>query len=141
MPYYSLQPAAPGELGDRVAMDTSVHPPRVTHAHLHLDGWLSDDLIEAYPCYFVSETLAVALQNSELDHYDLRDVEVTVSEDAPDNERASIPGIRWLVITGTAGVDDLGTTPVGQLVASDYGLSVLQQGNLDHCDVENYPAD
>ncbi|EHR53410.1 hypothetical protein SacmaDRAFT_5250 [Saccharomonospora marina XMU15] len=141
MPYYSLEPAAPGELGERVVMDTSVHPPRVTHAHLHLDGWLSDDLIEAYPCYFVSETLAASLQESELDQYELRDVEVTISEDAPDDERATIPGIRWLFVTGTAGVDDLGTTVVGQLVVSDRGLAVLQQGNLDHCDIEDYTAD
>ncbi|TWH20741.1 hypothetical protein JD82_02588 [Prauserella rugosa] len=119
-------------------MDASVHPPRVTHAHLHLDGWLNDDLIEAYPCYFVSEALAAAIQNSDLGGYELRDVEVTVSEDAPDSERAVIPGIRWLVVRGTAGVDDLGVTAIGQLVVSDRGLAVLQQGNLDHCDVEDY---
>ncbi|MCR3721192.1 hypothetical protein LY15_003179 [Prauserella flava] len=141
MPYYSLEPAAPGELGDHVVMDTSVHPPRVTHAHLHLDGWLGDDLIESYPCYFISETLAATIENSELDHYELRDVEVTVSEDAPDDERAAIPGIRWLFVTGTAGVNDLGTTAIGQLVVSDRGLAALQQGNLENCDIEDYDAD
>lgn len=138
MAYYKLRPAAPGELGDRVVMDTSVHPPRVQHAHLHLDGWLGDDLVESYPCYFVSDKLAAAVEASHLGDYELRDVEVTLSEDIPDDERDSVPPIRWLFVTGAAGVDDLGVTSTGRLVVSDRGLEALRQGNLDNCDVDEF---
>ncbi|GAA1214051.1 hypothetical protein GCM10009675_40000 [Prauserella alba] len=120
-------------------MDPSVHPPRVEHAHLELDGWLGDELIERYPCLFVTDDLAATLSTSTLGRYRLHTAEVTtVDEDLRDDERAAIRPLRWFVVTGTAGEDDIGLTATGRLVVSDRALTLLQQHNIDHCDILEY---
>lgn len=141
MTHYKLRPAAPGELGDNVVMDPSVHPPRIDHAHLEIDSWFGDELIESYPCLFISDDLAKTLESSRLGHYELRSVEVSLSEDLPDEERASVPHLHWLVLTGQAGQDDIGATSTGRMVVSDQALEILRQHNIDHCDVIEYAGE
>jgi hypothetical protein len=41
-------------------------------------------------------------------------------------------------VTGTAGRDDVGTTPTGQLVVSDQALALLREFNINNCDVEPF---
>ncbi|MEV4644837.1 hypothetical protein [Saccharopolyspora sp. NPDC049357] len=49
--------------------------------------------------------------------------------------------VRWLVVTGTAGRDDVGLTPRGRLIVSDAALALFRQGDLGRCDIEEYDPD
>lgn len=53
-------------------------------------------------------------------------------------ERHGLSEFPWLVVTGTAGRDDLGLTPRGRLIVSETALEHFRQGNLGRCDIEEY---
>lgn len=141
MPFYELQPNPVGEHGENLALDESVHPPRVTHLHIEIDNWVGDDLAESYPCYVVTEGLAQALNNAGIGAYQLREAEATVADEGReliDELGLSEPKFQWLDVSGTAGEDDIGTTAGARLVVSDRALELLRQFRLDRCDVEEY---
>lgn len=141
MPFYELQPDPVGEHGENLALDESVHPPRVTHLHIEIDNWVGDDLAESYPCYVVTEGLAQALNNAGIGAYQLREAEVTMADEGReliDELGLSEPKFQWLDVSGTACEDDIGTTAGARLVVSDRALELLRQFRLDRCDVEEY---
>lgn len=136
MAYFVLEPEVAGELGPNTVMDTSVHPPLVSRLHYEVTGWLGDDLLETFPCFVVTDRLAKALATSGLQAFELRDLELSITPEAQEfNGDREWPGFRWLVVTGRAGVDDLGVTPKAQLVVSDKALELLRSFSMDNCDV------
>jgi len=142
MDYFALEPEVAGELGEHTEMDTSVHPPLVTRLHYEIGyGWGGDELLESFPCYIVTETLANRLTNAGLTGFQLLDVEVTFDEDAAEEHAGeAVPRFRWLVVTGRPGTEDLGITDKAQIVVSAKALDVLRTGRLDRCDVEQFAA-
>lgn len=138
MNYYILDPEVAGGLGKHTGMDNSVHPPIVTKLHYEFDGWLGDDLLQTFPCYIVTEKMGNALTQANLTGFKLAKVEVSQSDIFHDQHPdTTLPKFRWLQITGTAGVDDFGLTPL-QLVLSQKALDVLNQGNITNCEVAVY---
>ena len=143
MDYYALAPEVAGALGERTVMDSSVHPPLVARLHYEIDyGWLGDELLEAFPCYIVSDTIAANLAESGLGAFELHDADVTLTPEAQEDRAGEpVPLFRWLRVSGIAGRDDLGVTGGGRLVVSERTLALLRTGVLDHCDADPYLAD
>ncbi|MCA1194496.1 MULTISPECIES: hypothetical protein [unclassified Saccharopolyspora] len=142
MAFHKIRGNAAGDLGENVVLDTSVHPPGVEHLHFAIDAWAGADLIGRFPVLLVTRRLADALESSGLAAFELRDAEITFEPEA-DEVRAeqgidAFPEFQWLVVTGTAGQDDLGVTELARLVVSDRALDVLRQFNLEGCKIENY---
>ncbi|WP_231570837.1 hypothetical protein [Vibrio jasicida] len=65
MSQYLIEPEVPGGFGKNTLGRFDVHPPIVEKLHLEFDGWQGDDLLEAFPCFLVSEHLATALVASK----------------------------------------------------------------------------
>ena len=79
MPYV-LQPLVGGELGQDVEFDHSTHPPGIDRVQYVLDYPTSEDLMESFPAYIVSETLADQLVAAGLRGFTLAEAEVLPSE-------------------------------------------------------------
>lgn len=140
MHYFVLSPEVAGGLGKNTLMSTVEHPPSVSRLHYELDGWLGDDLLESFPCFVVTSRLAHSLRHAGLSGVDLREVEITTSEQFrelyPDRR---IPVFAWLHIVGKSGRDDFGADAEGRLVVSERALRLLENFTLDNCDVSEYP--
>ncbi|WP_144300382.1 hypothetical protein [Stackebrandtia nassauensis] len=140
MMYHLLKPEVPGEFGDNIDLDTSVHPPRVSVFHLSITDWLGDELLESFPCFAVTTALADKLTDAELTGFALADMEVTMSEEAYElmGDDAETPQLKWLQITGRPGHDDFGQTAKAHLVVSDRALETLRTHTLEHCVIQSW---
>jgi len=79
MPFV-IEPEVPGGLGEKCRIDSSVHPPHVSYLHVHLEGWLGDDLLEVFPCFIVTELLRRAFEDARVNGISFEDVMITRSE-------------------------------------------------------------
>jgi hypothetical protein len=126
---YILEPEVSGQLGEKTVIDTSVHPPIVTHLHFVFYGWLGDDLIECFPVFLITERLKLKLVEANLTGYQVKDCEVEVSDEfillQPD---VTLPGFYWFVVNGKDH-DDF-TISKNKLRISDQAYSILNQFNL-----------
>jgi hypothetical protein len=114
-------------------MDSSVHPPKVTHLHHRFEGWLGDDLLETFPCFLVSSALARALEEARLVGFSLDKVEVSVSPEFLElSPGRTLPEFRWLKISGKGPNDDFGLTQDFRLEVSGWALDVLKKFNIAH---------
>jgi hypothetical protein len=77
--FYILEPEVPGGVGPNTRMDTGVHPPRVSHLHYVFEGWLGDELVESFPCWMVTESLAARIADAKLYCGELCDAEATAA--------------------------------------------------------------
>tara|TARA_R110002094_G_scaffold117289_5_gene112950 strand:+ start:1305 stop:1730 length:426 start_codon:yes stop_codon:yes gene_type:complete len=136
MAFYSLEPEVAGEWGDETVADVSVHPPRVQRLHYQFDGWLGDALLESFPCYIVSNELGASLLASGLTGFQLEDC--TVSKSSQFDELypgRQLPVFKWLRVSGTPGQDDFGISSDNELVVSMAAKSVLEEHQVEHCEV------
>jgi hypothetical protein len=123
-----LSPEVAGELGDATELDSSVHPPKVYRFHHRFEGWLGDELLEAFPCFLVSSDLAKALEEKGLVGFSLGEVEVSVSPEFQSlHPGLTLPEFRWLKITGENRNADFRLTPDFRLEVSSRALSVLRK--------------
>jgi hypothetical protein len=133
-----VSPEVAGELGENTVMDSSVHPPRVSRLHYRFEGWLGDDLLEAFPCFLVSSALAKALEEAKLLGFSLDDVEVSVSPEFQERSRGrALPEFRWLKITGQSRDADFWLTPDFRLEVSGEALATLTKFDLSHATIES----
>ena len=86
MPYV-LQPLVGGELGQDVEFDHATHPPVIDRVQYVLDYPTSEDLMESFPAYIVSEALAERLVAAGLRGFTLAEAEV-------------LPGDNYLALYG-----------------------------------------
>ena len=141
MTFISLEPEVPGELGSETQLDAATHPPVVERLHLDLTNWLGDELVECFPCFAVSRRLADALQHSGLSGFSLTTMKTTVNPDQQElNPVQDHPDFQRLMVSGQAGIDDLGLDPSFVLVASPRMFLLLQEFSLKHCDREPWGA-
>ena len=132
-----LSPEVAGELGDNTVMDSSVHPPKVFRLHHHFEGWLGDDLLEAFPCFLVSSTLAAALVEARLVGFNLDDAEVSMSPEFNELYPGRIlPEFRWLKITSEERHADFRLTRDFRLEISSRALEVLRKFNINNAVIE-----
>jgi hypothetical protein len=139
MSYFVLEPEIAGGWGERTVADTSVFPPEVSSLHYRFDGWLGDELLEAFPCFVVTERLATRLRRSGFTGFRLQAVEITTSEefDALYPDRA-LPLFKWLRPVGKAGADDFGLSATHRLVVSARALAMLRKFRFRECEVAEF---
>lgn len=134
---WRVSPEVAGELGENILMDSSVHPPRVSHLHYRFEGWLGDDLLQTFPCFLASASLAEALENMGLVGIEVEQAEVSLSPEFkelyPD---LSMPDFCWLKITGKNRDADFWITPDFELEISDRALNVLRKFSVAHAEIE-----
>jgi hypothetical protein len=125
--FFSLEPEVAGGLGPHTVMDRRVHPPVVSKLHYEFDGWPSDEIVESFPCFLVTESLMARLQAEELTGMETAEVEVSISEQFRDSHSGTkLPPFAWLKVVGVAGRDDFGMGPDFRLVVSAAALRVIQ---------------
>jgi hypothetical protein len=131
--WWVVVPEVAGELGEHTVLDTSVHPPRVARFHHRFEGWLGDDLLEAFPCFLVTSDLAKVLEEARLVGFSLDTVEVSVSPEFLELfPGRPMPEFRWLKITGENRNADFRLTPDFRLEVSSRALEVLKKHKLAH---------
>jgi len=135
--YFYIEPEVSGGIGDNAIVDTSVHPPRVLKLHYQFDGWLGDDLLETFPCYIVSSSLAKEIELAQLTGFVLDDVEISKSKQFEElYPKKELPIFYWLKVIGTAGKDDFGISEDYRLIVSSKAINTLQKGKIEMADLE-----
>jgi hypothetical protein len=135
MAYWIIEPEVAGGLGKGTKMNSSVHPPIVSHLHYEFDDWLGDDLVESFPCFIVTDRLGRALEKSDLTGWRLKKVLVTTSAEFRELHPAlKLPEFHWLVVEGAPG-SDFWVDANNQLELTDRAWEFLQQFNVRHASV------
>lgn len=136
MKYFILDPEVPGGLGPNTLMDRSVHPPIITKLHFEMDGWMGDDIVQSFPCYLATERLKARMEEIKASGLTFAHAEITASDTFEVlNPARKLPMLFWMKISGEPGADDLGLTPDARLVASKRVLDVMNELQLNHCEV------
>lgn len=134
---WRVSPEVAGELGENTLMDSSVHPPRVSHLHYRFEGWLGDDLLQAFPCFLASASLAKMLEGAGLVGIEVAQAEVSLSPEFKElYPGRSVPDFHWLKITGKNRDADFWLTPDFELEVSDRALNVLRKFSVAHAVIE-----
>ena len=138
MTFFKLDPEVAGGWGHNTeCVRTPGKPLVVKKLHYAFDGWLGDELLESSPCFIVTDRLAEAIRGHDVTGYELRDVEVSTSEQFRElYPNRQLPRFKWLHIMGLVGVDDFGVACDGRLVVSDKALAVLRTQQLRNCAIE-----
>lgn len=139
MHYFYIEPEVAGGLGDSTVLDSSVHPPVVEHLEYCFDEWQGDALLESFPCFIATESLAAQLMSSPLSGFQFEQVTITKSPVFKElYSNHSLPAFVWLQLTGQAGKNDFGLATDGRLVVSANALKVLMASGIGHSSVENF---
>ena len=133
--FYIIEPEIAGVLGESTSLDTSTHPPVVTNLEFIIDSWLGDSIIESFPCFLVTKTLASNISDIGVTGYEFDSANVVVSEDYVDHR---VPEFVWLKVNGKGGVDDFGLTEDLRLIVSQAVMDILNINGLDHAEIERY---
>jgi len=142
MTFLRLTPDVPGELGERTRLDPSVHPPRVDTFHFDVSNWFGDDLVECFPCFAVTPTLAATLESAHLSGYSIGEMVTTENSDQRElHATRRAPTFRRLVISGIAGRDDAGIDAAHDLIVSARMWALLQRFNVSRCDAAPWSVD
>jgi hypothetical protein len=130
---YSIDPQVAGELGEGTVMDSSVHPPAVSRVEFILDYPETDDLIQSFPIYLLSDELADRVVQSGLAGIRLEDVDVRPSEEflAAFGE-APHRNYRWLQLENSEGADAWISDAL-ELCISDRMMRILEEATLSDC--------
>ncbi|HEX8251144.1 MAG TPA: hypothetical protein VF599_23420 [Pyrinomonadaceae bacterium] len=122
----------------------------VTKLEYVFDDWLGDDLLESFPCFIVTETLAEKLKNNSLSGLKFSDVLISVSELFEDingvETFSGLPAFVRLEPQGKASFDveykildwsgdDFCLGDKADLIVTEKALGILKEGSLDQCDI------
>jgi hypothetical protein len=124
--------------------------PVVTKLEYVFDDWLGDDLLESFPCFIVTETLADKLQQNALTGLKFSDVLISASELFEDINGADgfskLPHFVRLEPQGRVAFDseyevlnwtgdDICLGERAELIVTEKALDVLKQSNINQCDI------
>ncbi|PQO27692.1 hypothetical protein [Blastopirellula marina] len=136
-----FEPEFAGPLGPRTIMNPSVHPPQVSSLHIEFDleAWQGDELLEAYPCFLVTENLRRVIERAATGRFEfdtLRETRVAPSRKL--KPFRPLPKLWWIKVTGQAGQDDIGLSANHCLVVDEHVVfEMKRQCQLNHCNI--YP--
>ena len=137
--FYCLEPEVSGHIGDSAIIDYSVHPPIVSQLHYEFDGWLGDDLIEAFPCYLVSQRLKEALDASNFTGFKFDEVKISKSSEFLElYQERCLPKFYWFKIIGIIDKDDVSLSKNYQLIVSQKFLDFLKKYQIKNADIEEF---
>jgi hypothetical protein len=138
--WFVLEPEVAGGWGENTVADMRTHPPIVSVLHYRFDGWLGDELVEAFPSFIVTRRVAQALLEAQLTGLTLAQLHQSTSTTFDELQPGrALPEFEWLQVAGSAGEDDIGLSSDHRLVVSARALSVLRTAQLGHCEVEPWP--
>lgn len=129
---FVIDPQVAGELGEGTEMDSSVHPPVVSHLEYVLDYPGTDDLIQSFPVYLASVELRASLEAAGVRGIEWRDAVVSRGDFYEDYPPADPINYRWL-IPGVPG-DDCWIENL-ELVVSDRMMDVLRLARINDCEI------
>lgn len=149
---YLLEPEVAGELGEGTSYQNFENVrakgerPIVDKLHYHFTGWLGDELLEATPCFIVTEDLALEFEKNNISGYRFEDVCISSSDEFyemyPDRK---LPKFKRLVPTGSIYVEkgtfrdwtgeDICISQGAYLVVSEKALEILQSRKFANCDI------
>ncbi len=148
MRYYKLEPEVPGQLDRNTIMEPpseNHYLPHVERLHVRIEGWLGDDLLEIFPCYFITGALKETLEVSALSGFEIADMEVLLDAQLQMFPQMAaswpLPQFHWLKITGSATHEDFGLTPSNapiSLVVSEGALNLLNSFAIGDCGILEY---
>lgn len=140
--YFVLEPEVAGHLSDECITESLGEYNRITEMHYVMDGRPSDDLLESYPYFVVTDRVRDQLLGAHLSGCEFGHAQISTSEFFDDMySNVTLPPFSWLKVTGQAGVDDFGIAKDRRLVVFERALAVMQQaGQLSDCLIEPYVA-
>ena len=133
MPYYKLQPEVPGELHRQTTLDRSTRPPKAINLKVLFLGWMGDDLLDIFPCFFVTDQLKVCIEINGLTGCSFETFELEIGEDAP--PETSNTKFWRMVPSLWEQLADIRVNPKGYLVVSELALLVINKHKIECCDV------
>ncbi|WP_409343988.1 hypothetical protein [Paenibacillus sp. MBLB4367] len=149
MRLFILKPEVAGGFGDdSVIIRENGIIKEITHLHYEFEGWLGDDLLKG-PGIIVTRALADAMVNSDLNGYNLKDVQVSSTdmfkEMYPGRE---LPEFRWLVPLGEIDVDTVNRTKIVgwsghdiclikkvRFAVSEKALELFKKFKIEQCEI------
>lgn len=139
MSYTYLEPEVAGSLGKDTQMDASIHPPLVKKLHYEFDGWLGDDILEAFPCFIVTAKLRTGIENNRLTGVSFLELKATTSDTFKElHPNKKLAPFYWMKINGQAGIEDFGLAKDYRLVVSAKAFALLTQFKINEADLEKF---
>jgi hypothetical protein len=149
---YMLEPEVAGELGEKTEFQNyddvrlKGERPIVTKLNYSFTGWLGDELLEATPCFIVTEALAKAIEKNSLSGYRFEKVLISFSDEFkeiyPDKK---MPIFKRLIPTGKVIIenglckewsgDDICASQNSYIVVNSKALSIIRDHNIENCDI------
>ena len=127
MKYYYLEPEVAGGIGKGTVMNTSSHSQVISKLNYEFDGWLGDELIEAFPVFITTEHLSILISKYNLTGFTISEVEVSKSGEFKDlYNNHELPNFVWFQINGQAGKSDFGIAKDNRLVVSQTALDIIK---------------
>lgn len=152
---FLLHPEVAGGWGPRTVVANrreiesgEAHVPVVTRCEYQFEGWLGDELLEAFPCFIATKSLAEDLERANLRGVGFDEVIISVSDTFKElYPRRKLPPFRRLIPKGTVeltsqrkirnwSLDDLCLAQRAELLVSERALAILKKHKLDNCEVE-----
>ncbi len=133
-----IEPEVAGGLGPLTEIENNnVYPPKVLKLNYLFEGWLGDDIIEAFPCFIVTERLGLEIQRKALSGIQFDEVYISKSlefEELYPNKK--VPIFWWMKIIGSYLKDDFSLAIDYRLVISEKAFKVLQNFNVQNAEFE-----
>lgn len=136
MMFCVLEPEFAGPLGPRTVVNQSVHPPEVSSLHIEFDmeAWRGDDLLEAYPCFLVTENLRRVIAKFAKGRFEFDSLRQTrLGPPRKLQPFQPLPQLWWLKVTGQAGRDEIGLAENHCLVVDEQVVFEMKR----HCQLNN----
>lgn len=136
-----LEPEVSGGFGDGTELDNSVHPPIVKKLNYEFEGWHGNDIVESFPCYLVTESLKISIEQKGLAGVKFANVEVTTTDTFRElYPNIHLPQFYWMKIEGKLCEDDFGLAEDLRLVISSRVAKVLESFNISEAEFEEYES-
>lgn len=131
--FFYLEPEVAGGIGPNSELHREDDKLIVTRLNYEFDGWLGDALLEATPCFIVTDEGRQMIKCAALTGVSFSDVEVTRSGEFADmHGDVGLPHFCWMIVSGTPEADDFGVASDMRLVVSERALASLQKAGLAH---------
>jgi len=151
---FLLHPEVAGEWGDGTEVTNreelqsgASKVPAISKLEYAFDGWLGDELLESFPCFIVTDSLANDLAAAKLVGLEFGEVKVSKTDTFKElYPRKKLPVFKRLLPKGkvvlsgekvkTWSGKDLSLTESAELVVSAAALAVLKKHQLENCKIE-----
>jgi hypothetical protein len=159
MSMFRLSPEVAGQIGEKSVILNrqereagSDAPPKISLLEYVFDGWLGDDLIEAWPCFLLTRRVHDAILTSNLTGVEFKTPILSKSQLFLDLHPSKVlPDFDWIVPLGRVATNDSMTfcnwtshdfclNQRNDLVVTDRALSVLRKFSLAHCKIQELKA-